>query len=516
MTGTTCLFAHFNARGHVCAHVHRYISELSSLGCRIAFISNSPVRQEDRLMIEKNKGVYRIAERENKGNDFGAWQWAFANGVIPEDTDLLLLTNDSIFGPLFPLEPLFQKMHDNPSVDFWGLTDSYQGGWHIQSYFLCLSKRVFRSDAFRKVLIQNFSTFDKKTIIEKGEIGLSKACMEAGFTGSACFPYENLDPCALPASASNPTHFFWDLLIKRWNFPFIKKELILFNPERLQSVGDVFSFLERTTRYPVELIRECILDHLQARSDRARSLTFPEDISILCHLYYPATIYSFLSRLAVLNTHRARFIFNLSAALAHDRHFTRILTDHFDGAVILHTPDQGRDIGGKLAAVDVFLKCGFQSAYSLVIHDKNSPHTPTGRDWGNSLLRIIEPEILPKVFSKFSDDPDTGIITSSHFIKTEFDPDKNGFTATSSNNLLRYIEEYDLTISDHYFAAGTIFWIRTEILTRFFAKYPPMSVRRGLERGNALDFTRGTNIHAWERLFSFITDSLGYKTTGIY
>jgi hypothetical protein len=40
-------------------------------------------------------------------------------------------------------------------------------------------------------------------------------------------------------------------------------------------------------------------------------------------------------------------------------------------------------------------------------------------------------------------------------------------------------------------------------------------IREGLESGNALDFTRGTNIHAWERLFSLLANAQGFKVSGI-
>jgi lipopolysaccharide biosynthesis protein len=72
-----------------------------------------------------------------------------------------------------------------------------------------------------------------------------------------------------------------------------------------------------------------------------------------------------------------------------------------------------------------------------------------------------------------------------------------------------------LQVTDYKFAAGTIFWIRTSILHRFFSAHSPLSVRKELEKGNKLDFENGTNLHAWERLFSFIAHSQGFKTTGI-
>jgi lipopolysaccharide biosynthesis protein len=515
MPGYTCFFAHFNSNAGVCSYVHAYLDHLSALGFKILFISNSPIAEEDRLRLEKNTGIYRILERENKGNDFGAWQWVMTNGLIPEDTDHLLLTNDSIFGPLFNLGPLVEKMCADPSVDFWGLTDSFQGGWHIQSYFFCLNKRAFSSDAFKKVLEQDFSKFDKKNIIEKGEIRLSVELVAAGIKGTACFPYKDIDPEYGEGLLKNPTHFFWDLLIRKFKFPFIKKELILINPERIQQVGEAFALLEKETDYPVGYIKECIADHLLSRSARSAGTIFPDKISVLCHLYYPGTIYYFLSKLAVLQSPNTRFIFNLSDALAHNSHFTDILRGGFKNSILLYSPNQGRDIGGKLAALDSFLRRKEHSVYTLVMHDKISPHTPTGADWSEDLLKIIDPKVLPEVFSQFDKDDRIGIVTSGNFIKNEFDPDKGGFTCTSNDNLINYIKEFDLELTNYNFAAGTIFWIRTAILKDFFLLRSPLSIRKGLERGNALDFIKGTNIHSWERLFSFITNAQGYKTTGI-
>ncbi len=162
-----CLFVHFNASKQVNKYVITYLEHLESIGFEIFFISNSSIKQEYRdLLIEKIR-TCRIFERENKGADFGAWKWAIENNIIPGDMDYLLLTNDSFYGPVFPLAPIVEAMQAKPDIDFWGLTDSYEPQWHIQSYFLWLSKKVFVSDAFKKVFKQDFSEFNKLQIIKK-------------------------------------------------------------------------------------------------------------------------------------------------------------------------------------------------------------------------------------------------------------------------------------------------------------------------------------------------------------
>lgn len=493
-------------------YVIAYLEHLSGIGFEICFISNSSIKQEYRnLLLEKVKHC-NIYERENKGADFGAWKWALEQGMIPDDLDYLLLTNDSLYGPFFPLRPIVENMQLEQGVDFWGLTDSYAGEWHLQSYFMLFPKRVFTSEAFKKIFQQDFSQLGKLEIIKKGELELTKSLLDAGFKGSAYVSYDHLSPGFDKGKAKNPTHFFWDQLIEKFKFPFVKKELILQNPENIQNTDRLFTLIKESSSYPIQNIKRSISNYLASFNT---SNTFQDKISVLCHLYYPGSIYYFLTRIAALKSTQTQFIINLSIPLYHNGFFREMLQTHFPEAIVLYTPNQGRDIGGKLAALDVLIRLGIQTDYSLIIHDKLSPHSATGVEWRNKLLRITDSKELSKVFRRFREDREAGVITSKELIKNEFDYDRERFTCTSDKQIWNYIKKYNLRLSDYNFAAGTIFWIRTEILQNFFSCYSPLSVRKEFEKGNSLDFDNGTNIHAWERLFSFIAHSQGFKTVGI-
>lgn len=509
---TICLFAHFNASHQISRHVFIYLEHLESIGCEIYFISNSPIKLEYRNLLTSKIKKCKIFERENAGADFGAWKWAIEQNIIPPDANDILLTNDSLYGPFFSLAPIIKEMQSRSDVDFWGFTDSYQGGWHIQSYFLWLSKKVFDSSSFREVFNSDFSKLGKLEIIEKGELQLTKTLSGAGFKGMAYISYKDVSPDEEDWDRKNPTHFYWDHLIEKFHFPFVKKELVLQNPEIIQSIDKLFTLIEKYNSYPVEIIKESISDYLALFDS---TTTFSEKISVLCHLYYPGTIYYFLTRLFPLKSPQTQFIFNLSSSLYHNSFFTEMLTKYFQGSIIIYTPNQGRDIGGKLAALDILMRSGIQTKYTLIIHDKLSPHTPTGVKWRNKLLKVIDPNELHNVFAKFRNNEKVGVITNKELIKNEYDPDRNGFICTSNTHLLNYIKKYDLHLSGYNFAAGTIFWIRSEILSNFFSEHSPLSVRKEFEKGNSLDFDKGTNIHAWERLFSFIAQSQGFKTIGI-
>ena len=185
-----CVFSHFDAAGRILPYVQRYLSELVRCGFELHLVTTSPnLRSSDRLEVER-AGV-RVHCRENVGMDFASWQWAL-NHVVPlGEVDWLLLVNDSVFGPIFDLEPLFCAQFAK-NWDFWGITDSYEVAWHLQSYFLCFRGDVARSEAFRKVFEVDFTRLTKRSIIRRGEISLSQSLHRSGFRGAAVCPFDAL------------------------------------------------------------------------------------------------------------------------------------------------------------------------------------------------------------------------------------------------------------------------------------------------------------------------------------
>jgi hypothetical protein len=250
-----CLYGHFDPAGRILPYVQRYLSALRRCGFDIHLVSTSPnLRASDRREVERI-GV-KVYCRENVGMDFASWQWALKHVVSLAEVDWLLLANDSTFGPIFDLAPLFRSQFaENP--DFWGITDSYEAAWHLQSYFLCLRGDVARSEAFRNVFAADFAGMTKLSIISDGEVALSQSLLRAGFRGSAICPYDRLRKSRTDGPC-NASHFYWDQLIARLGCPFIKRELIRENPMQLAIAGYWKGFLDRYTSYDTSLISEAI------------------------------------------------------------------------------------------------------------------------------------------------------------------------------------------------------------------------------------------------------------------
>jgi len=189
--------------------------------------------------------------------------------------------------------------------------------------------------------------------------------------------------------------------------------------------------------------------------------------------------------------------------------------DDFPGAFIITTPNKGRDIGGKLALIDFFIKAQLQAEYLVFLHDKQSHHWFGGESWRKKLFAIIEPEKIEAILTEFQNDPKVGIIGTSDFIRDEYNRKTNEFDTTNSSKMQELISLYHLHISDHRFVAGAMFWIRSQIIKKFFSAYPALSCREMLEEGNFTDQYEGRYTHSWERIFCFLAADQGNTVKGI-
>ena len=508
-----CLFNHYNQNKTINSYVFEILDYFESLHAEIILISNSPIDDEKGKTLLSKRFKGKFIERENKGYDFGAWQYAIENKMIPDDIDYLFLLNDSVFGPLSNLDVVVKKMLSDTSVDFWGLTDCYQLGWHIQSYFLCFNRKIITSNEFKNFFKQPFSTFSKEKIILNGEVALSKRLVDAGFKGKAYVSYDTLmQGNRTTIGNKNPTHFFVYQLIKEYQFPFVKKEFIFVNPENVEINGGVMKLLKNETSFPLEYIQEAFVE--KCKVDKTQKLSTPK-IDVLCHLYYAENAHNFLYELSALKKYNCRFFFNLSENLFKEPCFIETLNKTFEDCLIIRASNVGKDIGGKLALVDLCLQMKEKSDYVIFLHDKKSPHSTLGETWRRKLFRIIESDKIAQIIGMFAKNKRTGIVASQEFIINEYNSFTKKFDCTSNELLKRLIAQYNLKNKKFDFVGGTMFWIRTNILEDFFSKFNPLKIRSTLENGNVLDHKQGTETHSWERMLSWIAIDQHYKIKGI-
>ena len=265
------LFVHWDRGGRVRKELFAYIAQLRDAGRSVVFVTNAGELEptaEERLVAL----CAGILIRRNIGYDFGAWRDAIETLDLPRaGTEEIIIANDSVLGPFRPLEATLLRL-DYGEADVWGLTDSWQRRYPLQSYFGAFGPRAIRVPAFRKFWADVKPAPSKTFIIRKYEIGLTQAMLQAGIRISAVWPYEilitqamqdlpagyletdadeDIDPRQLARwrhvqrlrrslarrAPLNPTSDLWRYLLLS-GFPFIKRELLNKNPTRVEDVGD--------------------------------------------------------------------------------------------------------------------------------------------------------------------------------------------------------------------------------------------------------------------------------------
>ncbi|MBL6455508.1 hypothetical protein JMJ55_09255 [Belnapia sp. T6] len=286
---SVALYLHYAASGRISAMVLRQLEALAAAGFAVVFISHAPHLSEADWQAVRARAAL-VVWRRNAGLDFGAWQ-----DLAPEATRRwreageLLLANDSVLGPIRPMGPILAAMRAGGDGLF-GLTESIQGGPHLQSYFLLARGAAAVAD-LRLFLAGMRISHSKWLVVQRGELRLARWMQARGHRVAALFGYRRLLAAALadPAERAqlaashplltgleamspearaalleeqplNPAHHLWRALVRRLGYPFLKTELVRRNPGRLPGVAEWSELVPADSPCPPGVIR----DHLAA------------------------------------------------------------------------------------------------------------------------------------------------------------------------------------------------------------------------------------------------------------
>jgi lipopolysaccharide biosynthesis protein len=279
-----CIFSHFDRDDLIDPYVVRYLAELRRLGMFIVFVSTSERLGDDQIKAVLPH-VGRVVVRRNTGRDFGSWRAGLAECPDLAAYDQVILANDSVYGPLFPLQDVFAAM-DGRDLDIWGITDSLERGYHLQSYFLVFGRRAVASRFFERFWRRYRSITFKPYVVEVYELGLSRAALRHKLRLGAFCEYRAIAPCASRASRApgeppvfipdpsrrplNPTHYFWQVLLRELRCPFIKIDLLRDNPSRIPDAG---KWRDVVFEVAPDFDREIIARHLARLSSASRPTT---------------------------------------------------------------------------------------------------------------------------------------------------------------------------------------------------------------------------------------------------
>jgi hypothetical protein len=256
------VFVHFDGRGNVRPYVLGYLEALCAAGVSVVFVSNS-----GRLKPEAIESIKPFCAgllvRRNVGYDFAAMREGLSHFGLPRaNTEMLIIANDSVYGPLRPLSEMLDRINFE-QADFWGATESWQSRYHLQSYFLVAGPALLEHPAWSSFWESVRSVPNKRWVITSYEVGITQWMIRGGIRCAAVFRYHDLvhdiDPALLvrndrtdpqeidpvlvmrrrharrirnfyvARTALNPTSDLWRQLLSA-GFPFIKRELLRDNP----------------------------------------------------------------------------------------------------------------------------------------------------------------------------------------------------------------------------------------------------------------------------------------------
>ena len=286
-----CLFAHYDPRHRIRPHVLGYLTALREAGYNVVVACSG-----DRLPPDDDRdAVYATGAslffRINQGLDFGAWQDLIRAGYA-DGAETVLLANDSVFGPFADLAPIISRMCAR-RLDVWGMVESLQIGWHLQSWFLHFSAAAFTAPAIRRVFSQPFDKMTKEEIINRGEVALGSAILEEGLSCDAVVRHVHGAWMArlLPM---NPMHINWRHLLVSRQLPFIKVGLLRENAMNIPWIEEWAEILRACYgTAPEELSQLPLQIHGLGASDTRSAIS---DTSQECRTARPSCICELLSR----------------------------------------------------------------------------------------------------------------------------------------------------------------------------------------------------------------------------
>jgi len=225
-----------------------YAKELAEVG-DIIYVADNNLPRSEVAKIERVTGCV-IAE-EHGEYDFGSYKRGFMYALdksLLQAYNWVVLCNDSVYGPFYPLVPIFETM-EAKDPDVWGFTkNTISEIKHLQSYFVAMSKDVFTHAAVIAFLKDITRVADKREIVQKYEKGLSRLLSDLGFS---LLSFNGQDR----NFRYDPQGKYYLEMIKS-GFPFLKRNLLGTNPNKVCNLHRYQEIRYICPEYPFSILQK--------------------------------------------------------------------------------------------------------------------------------------------------------------------------------------------------------------------------------------------------------------------
>lgn len=264
-----CIYLTYDPQKVVDRYIGYMLKELKLCVDYLVIVCNETEIIKGKEILEQYSD--EIFCRENIGFDAGGFKDALCKFLGWDKVlfyDELVLVNDSMFGPFCPMKKIFDKM-ERTKVDFWGLikhaecihVDMGYIPEHIQSFFFTIRFRMLHTSEFRKYWekLPYFETFHQTVVGH--EIKFTQHFASLGYTYAALAETEINDSINIKNNFSQYCVLSYELIKKR-NFPFLKKQQIILdnlNDQTQENLRLAIDYIDKETNYDVNLIWDNII-----------------------------------------------------------------------------------------------------------------------------------------------------------------------------------------------------------------------------------------------------------------
>ena len=477
------IYVHFNKYDHISRHVFYQIEHMRPLFEKLVFISNSKLSLSEVEKLREKKLIDEFIQRENTGYDFGAWHDGMALVGFDKlrEYDSITVMNDTCFGPLWDMEPIYQKYESDSKVDFWGMTNHQEVkqrnlfiNEHLQSYFISFKKRLVQSTVFQNFWQSVENYIDVQKVIDNYETQYTKKFVDAGFEYQTIL---NTIPLKDDFFHSNFTIHYPHVLLEN-HVPFIKIKTF----DLTQHLAPyLLKAIEQVSDYPIEFILSHMSDmslptppYLLDRKvlkDNQLQYSNQKKVAVHLHTYYVDLLEEFL--MAFENFHFTYDLFLTTDSEKKKVEIEKILTEHGKVGKVYITGNRGRDVIPMLKLKKELSKYDYIGHF----HTKKSPEYPhwVGDSWRNELFdMLIKP--ADKVIASLENDERLGLVIAdipSFFRYTKIvDPWNENKFADDMNllwermNIKRSIDFNQL--NTFVMSYGTFIWFKYAALKPLF------------------------------------------------
>ena len=537
------IYVFYDKAGVVDSYVTYMLQELLRVCERLVVVCNGELGDAGRERL--GELTRDVIVRENEG--FDAWAYKTGMEYIGWDKlceyDELVLMNDTVFGPFYPFEGIFDEMGAK-GLDFWGMTKHgryhnpdglTKGGVfpeHIQTYFIVVCNKMLASPEFEKYWesIPKLKSWNQTVSYIESQFTKHFADMGYAWDVFANTDKELADFYDISLMSLMPYE-----MVSDYKCPFIKRKCftIGYSTALTFTIGNstrkAFDYVIVTYDYDVDMIWEHILrtaDFRHIKDNLHLNIVLPENgikdetisisnakVAVFAHITYLDMIDFCIDYISSASGIADFYVTTLSDEMKPrilDRFGQRGLSD--PKVVVLPKNSKGRDVG----ALWVGLK-QYMSGYDYIcwIHNKKSPQIrplTVGRDFGRRCMEntLASKEYVTNIIGTFEANPRLGMMFPPPIIHGPYIQLLSFLWTGNYHNTVALAEKLNIDVPinvgfDPIFPTGGMFWFRTKALQKIidydlkYDEFPDEPLPED-----------GTFGHAFERIYCFAAQSEGY------